>query len=231
MTELKTAEATTEGSEQALSSPLLLSAVKLAVASIPGAVHAGLSVRSEDHRLVSAAVTDELILRCDDAERELGQGPCADKAWDGLPLVIADTATDDRWPAYSRRLAANGVASALVTRVNHGRRTVAALTLYAEKPDAFDAGDVALASALADHASVALASDQLEQHLRIAVETRQLIGQAVGILMERHKLDADSAFELLVRASQRGSVKLRDIAARVVKAGPDSLGERDPDRT
>ena len=137
--------------------------------------------------------------------------------------MIANTADDDRWPAYSRRLATFGVESLLVTRLDYSRNNVATLNLYAEMPDAFDDKAKELVAAFAEHASLALASDQLEQHLRIAVESRQAIGQAVGILMERHKLDPDAAFDLLVRASQRGSVKLRDIAARVVEAGPDSL--------
>jgi AmiR/NasT family two-component response regulator len=215
-------DAVTEGPDQAEESRLLRSAVALAVRSIPACDYAGVSVLSQDEEITSAVVTDEIVLRCDDAQRELNEGPCVDGGWDGPDRLIADTTAEGKWPAFAARAAEFGVGSVLATRIDSGR-TVACLNLYAKHPNAFDIDSRSVASAFAAHASLALASDQLAQHLRIAVESRQAIGQAVGILMERHKLDPDGAFDLLVRASQRGSVKLRDVAARVVEAGPEAL--------
>ena len=80
-----------------------------------------------------------------------------------------------------------------------------------------------IALAFAAHAAIALAGAQREAHLRTAVESRQAIGQAVGMLMERHRLDSSAAFDLMVSASQRSSMKLRDIAARIVEMGPGAL--------
>jgi AmiR/NasT family two-component response regulator len=66
---------------------------------------------------------------------------------------------------------------------------------------------------------VALATAQEREHLAEAVLTRDLIGQAKGILMERHKLTADQAFAVLVRASQQANLKLRALAEQLTRTG------------
>jgi AmiR/NasT family two-component response regulator len=73
----------------------------------------------------------------------------------------------------------------------------------------------------AARASIALMHADQVFNLRRAVATRQQIGQAVGILMERHKIDEDTAFERLVTASQQAHVKIRDIAARISQTGEE----------
>jgi AmiR/NasT family two-component response regulator len=64
-----------------------------------------------------------------------------------------------------------------------------------------------------------MAGAQRNEQLNRAMGTRDLIGQAKGILMERHKLTADQAFTLLVRASQATHTKLRDIAEQLTTVG------------
>ena len=83
---------------------------------------------------------------------------------------------------------------------------------------------MAIVQVFAAHASIALTHRRTETGLRAAIDTRGTIGQAIGILVERHKMPPERAFDLLVRASQRSHVKLRDLAGYVVDTGvePDA---------
>jgi AmiR/NasT family two-component response regulator len=97
--------------------------------------------------------------------------------------------------------------------------SLGALNLYAPRPRGFDAEARGEGLAFAAQAAVALRSAQTEQHLRAAMATRNLIGQAQGILMERFKLTAEQAFAVLSRISQQSNVKLRDVAQRLIDTG------------
>ena len=154
---------------------------------------------------------------------ELNEGPCLDAIWEESTRLIDDMATDQQWPRFAARASALGVGSLLAAQLDTGRGSIGALNLYAVSPHSFDEESRSIALAFAAHAAIALASGQREQHLRTAVESRQTIGQAVGMLMERHALGPSAAFDLLVSASQRSSMKLRDIATRVVEMGPGTL--------
>jgi AmiR/NasT family two-component response regulator len=71
----------------------------------------------------------------------------------------------------------------------------------------------------AAHAAVAMAEARQLEHLTRAMATRDVIGQAKGILMERHKLTADQAFGVLTKASQQTNVKLIDVALALTDTG------------
>ncbi|WP_219415491.1 GAF and ANTAR domain-containing protein [Pseudonocardia nigra] len=101
-----------------------------------------------------------------------------------------------------------------------------ALNLYNARAGGFDDESEHVGLLLAAHAGVALAGAQREQRLRTVVDTRDLIGQAKGILMERHKVDADQAFAMLVRASQNANRKLRDVAEHLTASGELAVGPR-----
>jgi GAF domain-containing protein len=101
------------------------------------------------------------------------------------------------------------------------RGVFGALTFYATDPQAFSAEFVALAAAYGTHAGMAVGHAELEANLRVGLETREEIGRAVGIIMERHRLNPTGAFDLLVFASQRAHMKLRDVAAWVNETGED----------
>jgi GAF domain-containing protein len=197
--------------------------VALAVATIPGCDYAGISSIRPGKGIDSPAATDDIVLKCDAAQYDLNEGPCLDAIWQEPTRLIDDMATDGQWPRFAARASGLGVGSLLAAQLDTGRGSIGALNLYAVNPHSFTEQSRSIAAAFAAHAAVALASAQREAHLRTAVESRQAIGQAVGMLMERHRLAADAAFDLLVSASQRSSMKLRDIAARVVEMGPGAL--------
>jgi hypothetical protein len=95
-------------------------------------------------------------------------------------------------------------------------RAAGVLCLYNTEPDRFSDDDEAVAHILARHASIAVATARHEENLAQAVDARKLVGQAMGILMERYDLDSDRAFEVLRRYSQDGNVKLRDVAQQLI---------------
>ncbi|MGH3607738.1 MAG: ANTAR domain-containing protein [Pseudonocardiaceae bacterium] len=132
---------------------------------------------------------------------------------------VSDTASEDRWPEFAKRAAQLGVGSMLSFQLYVVGDNLGALNLYNREPDAFDDESEHVGLLFASHAAVAMAGAQRNEQLIRAIGTRDLIGQAKGILMDRHKLTAEQAFLLLVRASQATHTKLRDIAEQLTTVG------------
>jgi len=171
------------------------------------------------------ASTDEIATLLDKAQFELGEGPSVESLWDGDTCLIEDMRADTRWPRFAARAIELGIQSLLSCQLPSPRQTSAALNLYAREAGALDGESLAIVQVFAAHASIALTHRRTEAGLRAAIDTRGTIGQAIGVLVERHKVPPERAFDLLVRASQRSHVKLRDLAAYVVDTGvePDAV--------
>jgi hypothetical protein len=193
--------------------------VRLAVDVVPGAEFAGVSWLMPDAEIQTPACTDPLVARCDAAQYAFTEGPCVQAVWDGDIYQVDDLTTDKRWPRFARAAADLGMRSMLASQLSSPKRTVGALNLYSTQPDAFDEQSRALIAIFGAHASVALVNRRMEQDLRTAVDTRGTIGQAIGILIERHRLTPDRAFQLLVTASQHRQIKVRELAAQLVETG------------
>ncbi len=153
------------------------------------------------------------------------QGPCLDSFSTGRQVRVDDLATEDRWPKFSRRAAEEtGVASMLSFRLFAEGDTMGALNLYSKQPSAFDDEALAIGSVFATHAAVALAGAQQDEEMHKALQSRDVIGQAKGILMAQQGVSADEAFDILRRASQRMNIKLRELAERVASRTPPEEG-------
>ena len=94
-----------------------------------------------------------------------------------------------------------------------------ALNIYARPPHAFTPNSIHTGVLLAAHSALAIAAATTSADLRIALESRDVIGQAKGILMERFKITSTEAFDLLITASQHTNRKLRDVAADLTDTG------------
>lgn len=217
------ADIATELSAQPTVAETVEETVRLAVEAVPGCDFAGVSWLPVGKRIETLAATDEAIAACDAAQYELNEGPDVEPAWDADTCLIDDLAAEQRWPRFAAAAADLGMGSLLAVHLPAPRRVVGALNLYAAQPRSFDNDSRDLAVVYAAHASIALANRRLESDLRAAVETRGGIGQAVGILIERHRLTPQQAFNLLVRVSQTRHVKLRDLADRIVETGLDPV--------
>lgn len=173
----------------------------------------------QSRQVQDVASTDAVAERIAQVMAEFGEGPALALSDEpGSHLLVHDTATDTRWPRWRQELLSLGVHSVLCTRLATNVSVIGALALYSREPLGFDSDDIAVAQILARHASVALAAARQQHAVAQGIDARKQIGQAQGILMERFRLDADAAFELLRRYSQQHHLKLNEVARRLVRA-------------
>jgi GAF domain-containing protein len=202
--------------------------VDVAVSEVPGAEMAGVTIIGRDGAQTPAA-TDPLVEQIDAQQYATGEGPCLDAASAEPVVRSGDLAWENRWPAFAPRAVELGVASILAVQMFVDAGAVGALNLYAKRPAAFDADAEHIAVPLAMHAAVALVASRTEAGLRIALSSRDVIGQAKGILMERFRVSADEAFGLLIASSQHTHRKLREVADQLAVTGELILPERGSD--
>jgi hypothetical protein len=187
-------------------------AVRLAVHLLPGAEQAGISLIERGNRRSEVTWTDEIVPRAESVRPDHEPSPYWNQLWNAPVVRVDDSEADEGGLA----LAGLGLRSALALRLRADRRRLTVLTAYAREPRAFGEQATRVGRLFTAHVNVALDSATVREQLTEAMQTRDLIGQATGILMERLDTDAAEAFKNLVRASQRENVKLRDVARRVV---------------
>lgn len=192
--------------------------VAVAVGEVPGARWAGVTVTDREGARTLAA-SGPVVTAVDSLQYAMREGPCLSAVSDADVVVSADLQSDPRWPTFGARAREYGVRSMLAVRMFSDHGTVGALNLYAAEVDAFGSESEAAAVPLAIHAGTALVSARAEANLRLALASRDVIGQAKGVLMERHKLSADDAFVLLTRVSQSRHRKLREVAEHLASTG------------
>ncbi len=181
--------------------------------------YAGIALRVRGSQPEIAAVTDPVVSDVYGLQIDSDNGPLITALRERDTILIRDTSTDQRWPEWAAKVAGLGVRSVLDVPLTTGeasRSMVGVLGLYSPEPDAFGEDDEAIAHILARHASVAVASARHEETMAQAVDARKLVGQAMGILMERFALDGDRAFAILKRYSQDTNTKLRDVAQQLI---------------
>ena len=193
-----------------------------ALAAIPGCDEVGITLVRGDGRLETPAATGEIAAKCDQIQYNYREGPCLEAFRTNQIVRVDDIASDTRWPQFALAAADLGIGGMLALPLSAPRNLMGALNLYAMSPNAFDDPDVErIAAAFVTHAAIAIMHSELEANLRVGMESREQIGRAVGILMERHRLTASAAFERLVASSQRTHRKLRDVAQWVNDTGED----------
>jgi GAF domain-containing protein len=204
----------------------LASVVALAVATIDGCDYAGVFLL--DGGVVSTPVhTDAVVPQIDALQHEANEGPCLDAIAHRTVFYAEDLSTDLRWPRFSTHAAASGIRSVLALPLSADTQ-LGAVNLYARFPIAFGMADRAKATILASLASLALAiahshedEERRTVNFQTALRSREIIGEAMGILMERERISADQAFGILRRASQHLNIKLREVAQNLVDTGED----------
>ncbi|MCW2867461.1 MAG: hypothetical protein JWR20_1649, partial [Marmoricola sp.] len=191
--------------------------VRSAAEALPTFDHIGISTIEKDGAIITRASTSPLVLELDDLQYGLHEGPCV-SSMDGDDVVSAPHIKDDpRWPAYLPGALARGLKSQLGVRLHlddHG--TIGGLNLYSTTGAEIVEENVVVARFFAIHASLALGNARHFETLNSAIETRQLIGEAIGIVMERYDINDDAAQAFLWRASSHGNTKVRTIAASLV---------------
>jgi hypothetical protein len=190
-----------------------------AVALVGGCDAAGvLTLESGTPRTLAA--THDLAVESDRLQAEIGEGPCLDSTLrDERVYRIEDMATESRWPCYAPKARELGIGSAMGFLLYTRERNLGALNLYGGARRAFTEGTEHVGWLLASHAAVAFASARSDAQLQAAIASRQEIGEALGIVMERHKITEEQAFDLLRRRSQEQNVKLRELARQLARTG------------
>ena len=189
-----------------------------AVTEIEGAEHACISL-VEGKVVRSVAATDELVQRVDRRESELEEGPCITSLREEVTVRSDDFAKEERWPRFVAAAMEDGIRSMLAVQLFVEDNSLGALDIYATRPNAFTEHDESVAMLLAVHAAIAMKGSATESQMRLAIDSRDVIGQAKGILMERYKISSVEAFHLLVVASQETHRKLRDVAEALTTTG------------
>jgi GAF domain-containing protein len=192
---------------------------------LPFDVEASVSVLVAD-RPTTFVYTGQLALDLDESQYGRGHGPCLEAAAAGHPVEVTDARTDSRWTDYMQRAVELGSLSSLSLPLGSTEQLPAGLNIYAREAAAFDESSRQTARRFARFAGAAAANMHAYQNarnvadnLQIALQSRAIIDQAKGILMERHRLTADQAFHLLARASMGANRKLRDVADHLVQTG------------
>jgi transcriptional regulator with GAF, ATPase, and Fis domain len=198
--------------------PTLDAIVSTAVNTLSPARYAGLIIFSRGE-LIPQATTGRAPQVLDRLQQKLGDGPCINAAQRQTIIRIDDTRHDERWPDVTAEAANLGVHSLLCVPLWVDERCLGTLTLYAEQDSAFTKHHERFTALLATFAALALAGAQHADQMHTALGNRDVIGQAKGILMERHQITADAAFSYLSRTSQTGNMKLIAIARHLVETG------------
>jgi GAF domain-containing protein len=200
---------------QAGSQDTLQTIVDAAAEIVPGVRWAGISL-IEGKNVVPKVPTDPIVAKLDDLQTELGDGPGLTALRDQQTVRIDDMSFDARWPQFADHAVALGVRSLLSFQLFVRRDNLGALNLYGTEPDGFTEESLDIGLILAQHAAVAMAGSAAEGQFQSGLASRDIIGQAKGLLMHRDNLTGVQAFAMLTRASQETNMKLADVARWLV---------------
>jgi hypothetical protein len=187
-----------------------------ATRAVPGAQYGGLTMVSDVEGIRNVAATHPYVVALDEVQRRDHDGPCLTAAWENHTVRVDDLTTEERWPGYrAYALGHTAIRSVISFQVFAGGRSSGALNFFADRPNAFSADASELGLVFATHTAIAWGMQRRDQQFRSALASRDVIGQAKGMLMERFDIDAAQAFDLLKRLSQDTNTSLHQIAQRL----------------
>ena len=200
--------------------PTLLSGLIAGAAeSVPGAQYAGVTVRQRRRGIETAAATHRYPVMVDEIQGRYQQGPCLTAAAFQASIRIDDLVRDDRWPLFrGAALRQTPIRAMLSFGMFKEGVSSAALNFYAESPNVFVDESINLGLIFATHAALVWNMMRRDQQFRVALVSRDIIGQAKGRLMERFDIDAAEAFERLKQMSQDRNTPIAQVAQWVTGA-------------
>lgn len=202
-----------------------------ALLTVPGFDHVGISITHRDGTIETKAATDQLVWDLDRVQHELGEGPCFDSIRGAGITVVENARHDQRWPRYLPEAVKRGLRAQLAVGLYSDGDSLGGINFYSTESDEIDADAIDIAELFAAHAAIALGRSRETFQMHTALESRRIIGQAMGLLMERYGMDEKRAFQFLVRTSSTGNIKLRDVAAQLVRSANDRTAKDRAGRT
>jgi GAF domain-containing protein len=188
-----------------------------AAVEIPGAQYAGITITRNGKHIDTPAATHIYPMLLDKIQQRHQEGPCLTAAWDEKTVHVPNLETDDRFPLYRQdALAETPIKSIMAFQLFIAGETMGALNVYSEEPNVFDSESRNIGLVFAAHSSVAWNSARRDEQFKRALSSRDVIGQATGMIMERYDVDAVQAFELLRKLSQDSNVPLIRVATELV---------------
>ena len=189
--------------------------VEVACNSVPGFDQVGIATLHKG-KVKTRAFTGDLVLPLDEIQYGLREGPCSAALQGTEAVSVSSLRVENRWPRYVPQARAMGVRSQMAARLYLDQDAVGGINFYSTISDDVTHDAQALARLFATHAAIALGRAHERQTLNEALQTRKVIGEAIGILMERYEMNEDRAFAFLVRASSHRNIKLRVVAQELV---------------
>jgi ANTAR domain len=219
-THLRIAEIVQElyGRDDVDSDTVIAELAEHAALEIPEAQYAGVTVTRNGRQIDTPAATHKWPILLDEVQQRHRQGPCLSAAWEEKTIHVRDLETDERFPLYARdALTETPIRSVMSFQMWIAGETMGALNVFAETPNVFDENAKAVGLVFAAHSSVAWNAARRDEQFKKALASRDVIGQAKGMLMERYGVNAIQAFDLLRKLSQDSNTPLIQIAADLVE--------------
>ncbi len=199
---------------------------EVARSSIPGFDHVGISTLDRHGKPQTQAATGQLVWDLDTVQYNLEEGPCVDSLHEASVVSAPHIRDDQRWPRYVPLAVERGLQSQLAVKLSlDDHQAIGGLNLYSTVSADVHPEAEHIAELFAAHAAIALGHARDREHLNEALHSRKVIGQALGILMERYSMNEDRAFAFLVRASSTSNIKLREIAQEIVDQANSGSGD------
>jgi GAF domain-containing protein len=197
----------------------------LASRTIPGCTAASVTMLRKGQFSTPVATSDS-ALKADQAQYRADAGPCVESVRGGVIERVHDMADESRWPEFVEAAARVGFGSSMSLPLGVEGVASGALNLYASEPSAFAEADQEVAVLFAEQAGLACVTAErywgtqsVVEQLEEALKSRDVIGQAKGVLMAQRKITETEAFDVLRTTSQRLNIKLRDLAEQVATTG------------
>lgn len=190
-----------------------------AAAELPGVDYANVTVTTGPSRVEPPSATHPIAALLDDIQRRHGEGPCLTSAWRNTTVHVEDLESDSRWPRFrTEALSSTPVRSIMGFQLCLTGRSMGSLNIFADRPRAFGEQTRKLGSLFAMQSALVWDAARREAQFQQALASRDIIGQAKGMIMERYALDATQAFDMLRTLSHEANTALADVAARIVEA-------------
>jgi transcriptional regulator with GAF, ATPase, and Fis domain len=196
-----------------------------AAVEVPGAQYAGVTVTRNAKQIDTPAATHKWPILLDEIQQLHREGPCLTAAWEEKIIHVANLETDNRFTLYRRdALKQTPIRSIMAFQLFIAGETMGALNVYAEKPHVFGPESRAIGQVFAAHSSVTWNAARRDEQFKRALASRDAIGQAKGMIMERYGVDAIQAFALLRKLSQDSNVPLIQVASELIAAAQSPKG-------
>lgn len=184
---------------------------------VPGAQYVGITLAHRHKGIRTVASTHRYPAVLDDIQQRHQEGPCLTAAWEHATVRINDLIVDERWPRYRRdAIDETPIRAVLAFELFADHDAMGALNFYSDNANAFGEESVEVGLIFATNIALAWAMLQRNEQFRSALASRDLIGQAKGMIMERYRVDALQAFELLKALSQQSNTKLAEVAQQII---------------